>query len=136
MPNQVNSRYLVCSKNRGFQRKHIDVCKRCSGNDECREYQEYLRMEPAGMEPNNPIQTPDPMSMVAIVEQLAEILQLLDGDAAGYRLNRQIDATYRPDASLNQFLRAELKAIKSICQFIPAKPDSQHRASKTNTISH
>ena len=115
MPDKTNIRYLVCTKNRGFQRKHIDVCKRCACNDNCREYQEYLRMEPVVAKPTKPIQKPVAISMVDLTEQLAEIRHLLGDDTSGYRAHRQIGAASKPDASLSQFLRAELKAIKSMC---------------------
>ncbi len=122
MPNQTNIRYLVCTRNRGFQRKHIDVCKRCTSNNECREYQECLRMEPVAAEPISPTQKPVAVSMGDLIEELAEIRQLAGNGTSGYRLHLQLDAPYRPDASLNRFLIAELKAIKSICQSSPVKP--------------
>ncbi len=117
MPVQIKTRYIVCTKNRGFQRKHIDVCKQCTGNDGCREYQEYLRMEPVVAEPINPIQKAATMSMVDLMEQLTEIRQLVGGGTSGNRMHRQLTVTSRPDTSLDRFLRAELKAIRSICQF-------------------
>ena len=134
MPNQANTRYLVCTKNRGFQRKHIDVCKRCSGNDDCREYQEYLRMEPVVAEPISPIQKPIAISMLDLIEQLAEIRQLVGDGTSGYQLHRQTSAVYRPNASLNRFLRSELKAIKSICQSNLADPASHHTDPAIHTI--
>ena len=124
MPDQVNIKYLVCTKNRGFQRKHIDVCKQCTCHDDCREYQEYLRMEPVVAEPINPIQKPVAISMGDLIEQLAEIRQLVGDGSSGYRLDLQTGATFRLDASLNQFLRTELKAIKAICHTSCSNPAS------------
>ena len=132
MPDQVKSQYLVCTKNRGLQRKHIAVCKRCSGNHDCREYQEYLRMEPVVAEPMKPIQKAVTLPMSDLIEQLAEIRQLVGGTTSDYRLHRQAGATYKPGASWNQFLRAELKAIRSICQFNNANPAAHHLNARKN----
>ena len=116
MPNQASSRYLVCTNNRGLQRKHIEVCKRCTCNDDCREFQEYLRMEPEHAEPMVPTLKPVAISMVDLIERLSEIRQLVGNGTSGYQLHRHKGGIFNPDPSLHRFLRAELKAIKSICQ--------------------
>ena len=126
MPEQMTTRYLVCTKNRGFQRKHIDVCKRCTHKGDCREYQEYLRIEPVAAKADNPAQKIVGISMVELVEQLAEIRQLVGDGTSGYGSHRQTRATCWPDASLNRLLRTELKAIKSICQSNLTNPLPNH----------
>ena len=136
MPEQMTTRYLVCTKNRGFQRKHIDVCKRCTHNDDCREYQEYLRMEPVAAEPDKPAQKLVGISVVDLAKQLAIIRQLVGDGKSGYRSHRQTSATCRPGASLNQLLKAELRAIKSICQSNRTNPGSNHMDSEINPLSH
>jgi hypothetical protein len=44
--NSQTAVYLSCTKNRTFQRKHVEVCKRCKTNTSCKPYQEYIQTIP------------------------------------------------------------------------------------------
>ncbi len=124
MQAQTNVHYLVCTKNRGFHRKHIDVCKQCVSNDVCREYQEFLRMEPVRVESIHPDQNRVAISMAEFIEKLAELRQLVGDGTSGHRMLPMGDVTSRPNVSMHRFLRTELKSIKSLCQPDIASPAS------------
>ena len=110
--------YLTCTKNRSLQKKHIDVCRKCSSNDNCREFQEYKQLEPAAPRPDRSTPKPTEIPLVLIIEQLIEIRKLV-GDGRSTPLpNDPGDAVSMANASLPQYLKVELEGIRSLCSTV------------------
>jgi len=107
--------YLTCTKNRSLQKKHIDVCRKCSSNDNCREFQEYKQLEPAAPRPDRAIPEPTEIPLVHIIEQLIEIRKLVGDGRSTQLLNDPGDAVSMANASLPQYLKVELEGIRSLC---------------------
>jgi hypothetical protein len=107
--------YLTCTKNRSLQKKHIDVCRKCSSNDNCRDFQEYKQLEPAAPGPDRSTPKPTEIPLVDIIEQLLEIRKLVGDGRSTPLLNDPGDAVSMEKASLPQYLKGELERIKSLC---------------------
>lgn len=110
--------YLTCTKNRSLQKKHIDVCRKCSSNDNCREFQEYKQLEPAASRPDRSIPEPTEIPLVHIIEQLIEIRKLVSDGRSTPLLNDPGDAVSMANASLPQYLKVELEGIRSLCSTV------------------
>ena len=115
MKEQQTAIYLRCTKNKSFQKKHIDVCRKCSSNHGCREFQEYKQPEPVA--PGSDRFTPKPteIPLAYIIEQLIEIRKLVGRGQPRPLLNGPDDTFSFTKASLQQYLKAELERIKSLC---------------------
>jgi hypothetical protein len=118
MKEQQTAIYLICTQNRGFQKKHIDVCRKCPSNDDCLEFQAYRQLEPVAPRPDRPTPKPSEIPLVDIIEELTEIRKLV-GDGKSMPLSKypaDIDSTAR--ASLPQYLKVELEGIRSLCSTV------------------
>ncbi|RLB97197.1 MAG: hypothetical protein DRH90_23715 [Deltaproteobacteria bacterium] len=110
--------YLTCTKNRSLQKKHIDVCRKCSSNDNCREFREYKQLEPAVPRPDRSIPELTEIPLVHIIEQLIEIRKLVGDGRSTPLLNDPGDAVSMANASLPQYLKVELEGIRSLCSTV------------------
>jgi hypothetical protein len=118
MKEQQTAIYLTCTKNRSLQKKHIDVCKKCPSNEDCREFQEKIQLEP--MTPIPALHTPKPTEfpLVDIIEQLIEIRELVGDGEPTPLLKNPADVGSMARASLPQYLKIELEGIKSLCSTV------------------
>ena len=118
MKEQQTAIYLTCTKNRSLQKKHIDVCKKCPSNEDCREFQEKIQLEPMTPVPAQHIPEPTENPLVLIIQQLTEIRKLVgDGEPAPL-LKDPADVGSMARASLPQYLKIELEEIKSFCSTV------------------
>jgi len=115
MKEQQTAIYLTCTKKRSLQKKHIDVCRKCPSNEDCREFQENKQLEPMAPIPTLHTSkcTEDPL--FNIIEQLIEIRKLVGDDGSAPLLKNPVDAGFMARASLPQYLKVELEGIKSLC---------------------
>jgi hypothetical protein len=118
MKEQRTAIYLTCNKNRSLQKKHIDVCRKCSSNDGCREFQEYKQLEPAAPGPDRSTPKPTEIPLADIIEQLIEIRKLVGDGRSTPLLNDSGDAASMAKASLPQYLTVELEGIRSLCSTV------------------
>jgi len=115
MKEQQTAVYLTCTKNRGLQKKHIDVCRKCPSNEDCREFQEKIQLEPI---PARHIPKPTEIPLVGIIEQLIEIRKLVGDGESTPLLKDPADVGSIARASLPQYLKIELEGIKSLCSTV------------------
>jgi len=118
MKEQQRAIYLTCTKNRSLQKKHIDVCKKCPSNGDCREFQEKIQREPMTPIPARHILEPTEVPLVHIIEQLLEIRKLVSDGEPTPLLKDPADVGSMARASLPQYLKIELEGIKSLCSTI------------------
>ena len=107
MNEQKSAIYLTCTKNRSFQKKHIDVCKKCPSNDGCKEFQSYEQLKP--------IPKPAEIPLADIIKQLTDIRKLVGGGKSKALHNNPADAGFLAIESIPQYLKTELEGIKSLC---------------------
>ena len=110
--------YLTCTKNRSLQKKHIDVCKKCPSNEDCREFQEKIQLEPMAPIPARHIPKPTENPLVHIIEQLLEIRKLVGDGKPTPLLKDSTDVESMARASLPQYLKIELEGIKTLCSTV------------------
>jgi hypothetical protein len=118
MKEQQTAIYLTCTKNRSLQKKHIDVCKKCPSNEDCREFQEKIQLEPMTPIPAEHIHRPTEIPLLDIIEQLLEIRKLVGDGEPTPLLKDPADAGSMARASLPQYLKIELEGIRSLCSTV------------------
>jgi hypothetical protein len=118
MKEQQTAIYLTCTKNRSLQKKHIDVCKKCPSNEDCREFQEKIQLEPMTPTPARHTSKPTEIPLLDIIEQLIEIRKLVGDGEPTPLLKDPADAGSMARASLPQYLKIELEGIKSLCSTV------------------
>ena len=118
MKEQQTAIYLTCTKNRSLQKKHIDVCRKCPSNEDCREFQEKIQLEPMTPIPARHIPKPTENPLVHIIEQLLEIRKLVGDGEPPPLLKDPDDTGSMARASLPQYLKIELEEIKSLCSTV------------------
>lgn len=107
--------YLYCSKNRGHQKKHIDVCKKCTSNDDCQEFREYLLSNPTTPTEETQIPEQDGLHLSDFIESLKEIRKLVGNSGLEIVSDKSQSGDISVTASLGDLLRVELTAIRSLC---------------------
>ena len=118
MKEQQTAIYLTCTKNRSLQKKHIDVCKKCPSNEDCREFQEKIQREPMTPIAARRIPKPAETPLLDIIEQLIEIRKLVGDGKPPPLLKDPDDTGSMARASLPQYLKIELEEIKSLCSTV------------------
>ena len=111
--------YLTCSRTRGQQKKHIDICHRCDARNMCRPYQAHIGDHPAaaGDDTRAGGDTP-PAGRVPIkdiIGELREIKFLLSGTGKIEEMDQKkiISASPPAQISIGDLIR-ELENIKSL----------------------
>jgi len=104
--------YLTCTKKRSLQKKHIDVCRRCPSNGDCREFQENQHLAPI---PTLHTSKYTEDYLPNITKHLIEIRKLVGDDGPTPSLKNPADTEFVARASLPQYLKVELEGIKSLC---------------------
>ena len=110
--------YLTCTNHRSYQRKHIDVCRQCPGNDDCDAFQAYAATEPP--EPLEPPLSPDfPETDIPIHLFLKELkdIRALVADASFLQETAPVLHRKSPlqGTKLLEFIRSELEGIRKLC---------------------
>jgi len=111
--------YLTCTRTRGQQKKHIDICHRCDARKLCRPYQAHIgdlpadagNAAPAGGEMSPAGCT----SMTDVIGTLREIRSLLSATGRLEKLDREkiIPGMHPTQISIGDLIR-ELEKIKSL----------------------
>jgi len=110
--------YLTCTRHSSYQRKHIDVCRRCSDNDACKAFLEYCAREPAVLNQSPPPEhdrTPPPL-LDDLLAALIEIRSLVA--APDKKRTKRRDAAERrlPESEkIFSMVKSELEAIRELC---------------------
>jgi len=107
--------YLTCTKKRSLQKKHIDVCRRCPSNGDCREFQENQHLAPI---PTLHTSKYTEDYLPNITQQLTEIRKLVGDGESTPLLKDPADVGSIARASLPQYLKIELEGIKSLCSTV------------------
>ena len=68
--------YLICTKNSSFQRKHLEVCRRCESNTRCKAYLEYSRSLSAQKSVDPPTAADRSQLLNHMIQELYEIQKL------------------------------------------------------------
>ena len=110
--------YLTCTRTRGQQKKHIDICHRCDDHDLCRSYQEHLRNQVATalaeQSVDKDILPTGGTFLIDVLKELREIQALLSGSD---NIEGMDQATVTPKALPAEisiaYLIQELEDIKS-----------------------
>ncbi len=110
--------YLTCIRHRSYQRKHIDVCRRCADNDNCDAYQTFAATEPPvsqeSAQPSHPQKAP--FSIHVFLDELVGIRSLV-AELHEHHERQNLPA---PKCSLDMktladFTKAELESIRNLC---------------------
>jgi hypothetical protein len=117
--------YLTCIKNRGFQKKHIEVCKKCSSRDGCKEYQTHKQMRSAQAKPDEPLPKPFETLLVDIIKQLREIKKALGDDRPPPPMDNPSQVDPHTGASWPEYVKAALERIRSLCSAPDRHADHQ-----------
>lgn len=121
MKEQQTAIYLTCTKKRRLQKKHIDVCRKCLSNEDCREFQENKQLEPMAPIPALYALKCTGDHLFNIIKQLIEIRKLVSDDGPTPLLKNPVDAGFIARASLPQYLKVELEGIKSLCSTVRSR---------------
>ena len=105
--------YLTCTNHRSYQRKHIDVCRKCPDNDECDAFQAIAATEPLPA-PSMPPEATFPIHL--FLQELKDI-RVLVTDASTNVKAAPASHSKDPfkDVKLVNFIRSELKEIRKLC---------------------
>jgi len=110
--------YLTCSKHRSFQRKHIDVCRKCADRDDCKAFLEYSAQEPPALQetPSSEHRQAPPPPISGLFETLMEIRSLAADSEEKHR-SKEIMPRVPSSKSkkLVSIVKTELKEIRKLC---------------------
>ena len=111
--------YLTCTRTRGQQKKHIDICHRCDAKTLCRPYQDYVRDHPNAVKNETPVAENKPPAGSAalkdVLEELTEIKLLLSGSGKAEELDQEKIVSKSPPAEISiGYLIREIENIKSL----------------------
>jgi hypothetical protein len=115
MDDQQPAIYLTCIKNRGFQKKHIEVCKKCSTRDGCKEYQAHRLERPAQPKSDEPLPEPVEALLVDIIRQLTEIKEQMGDGKPTSKMDNPAHMVSLTRSFLTHYLKVELEGIRSLC---------------------
>jgi len=110
--------YLTCSKHGSFQRKHIDVCRKCGDRDDCKAFLEYSAQEPPALQetPSSEHRQASPPPINGLFETLMEIRLLVADSEKKQRSNVSIPRVPSSKSKkLVSIVKTELKKIRKLC---------------------
>jgi hypothetical protein len=107
--------YLTCIKHRSYQRKHIDVCRRCPDNDACEAFKAFaVAQPPEPPPPSEPGKTDIPIP--GFLQELRDIRELV-ADAPMLQETGAVPPQKKPlqGIALVDFIRSALEGIRKLC---------------------
>jgi hypothetical protein len=120
MEHTNNVIYLICTRHKSLQKKHIDVCRQCQWNATCEPYQEHCSSEAAtGSQKPLPAGMPQPIPEDLadyIRNELEGIITLLGNQSP---LESQAPPLLKtnslPQDDVLEGIKEELRKIRTLC---------------------
>jgi hypothetical protein len=113
---QQTAVYLICTRNKGYQRKHVAVCKQCKFNGRCQAFVEYCRSIPAETTVETPSGIDRTRLLRHIIQELQEIKKLTYDQNLSSPEPAYVSARHRfqEDRCISE-IKAALHDIKLLC---------------------